>query len=53
MSKDQNKGFTEHHSKTGRLAKKYYFHELESLQVKLVKLHEWVRAKGLRGGGVI
>ena len=48
MSKDQNKGFTEHHSKTGRLAKKYYFHELESLQVKLVKLHEWVRAKGLR-----
>jgi polyphosphate kinase 2 len=48
MSKDQNKEFTEHHSKSGRLAKKLYFHELERLQLELVKLHEWVKAKGLR-----
>jgi len=31
-----------------RLEKKIYFHELENLQVELVKMHEWVKAKKLR-----
>jgi len=35
-------------SKTGRLKKSYYFDELESLQLELVKLHEWVKAKNLK-----
>jgi len=35
-------------SKTGRLKKSYYFDELERLQLELVKLHEWVKAKNLK-----
>ena len=35
-------------SKEGRLKKSYYFGELESLQLELVKLHEWVKAKNLK-----
>lgn len=31
-----------------RLNKKFYFKELEILQLELVKLHEWVKAKNLR-----
>ncbi|HUS86460.1 MAG TPA: polyphosphate kinase 2 [Bacteroidales bacterium] len=31
-----------------KLDKKIYFQELENLQVELVKMHEWVKAKGLR-----
>jgi polyphosphate kinase 2 len=31
-----------------RLRKKEYFAELERLQLELVKLHEWVKARGLR-----
>jgi polyphosphate kinase 2 len=31
-----------------RLNKKFYFKELEHLQLELVKLHEWVKAKDLR-----
>lgn len=31
-----------------KLEKKTYFRELEGLQLELVKLHEWVKAKGLR-----
>ena len=34
--------------RTERLNKKYYFQELERLQLELVKLHEWVKAKDLR-----
>ena len=34
--------------KSGRLKKKYYFKELEKLQLELVKLHEWVKKEGLR-----
>jgi polyphosphate kinase 2 len=30
------------------LDKKFYFKELERLQVELVKMHEWVKEKGLR-----
>ena len=35
-------------SKPDRLNKKFYFKELESLQLELVKFHEWVKAKNLR-----
>jgi len=34
--------------KNGRLDKKFYFRELERLQLELVKMHEWVKAKDLR-----
>ncbi len=33
---------------SARLNKKFYFRELERLQLELVKLHEWVKAKDLR-----
>lgn len=42
MSKSQKKNPKE------RLNKKIYFKELESLQLELVKLHEWVKARDLR-----
>ena len=35
-------------SSRSRLNKKLYFKELELLQLELVKLHEWVKAKDLR-----
>ena len=35
-----------------RLARRAYERKLADLQVELVKLQEWVKAKGLRGGGV-
>ncbi len=31
-----------------RLDKKFYFDELERLQLELVKLHDWVKARGLK-----
>ncbi len=34
--------------KNHKLEKDYYFSELEKLQLELVKMHEWVRAKNLR-----
>lgn len=34
--------------KSQRLNKKFYFKELERLQLELVKLHEWVKAADLR-----
>jgi len=37
-----------HKSKRDRLNKKIYFPELERLQLELVKLHEWVKARDLR-----
>ena len=33
---------------TEKLGKKTYFRELEKLQVELVKMHEWIKAEGLR-----
>ncbi|MGW8314337.1 MAG: hypothetical protein ACWGNV_01965 [Bacteroidales bacterium] len=50
---------SKHHKKSGsgetgtgdhteRLDKKFYFHELEQLQLELVKMHEWVKMNGLR-----
>jgi len=35
-------------SKSNPLNKKFYFRELERLQLELVKLHEWVKEKDLR-----
>lgn len=35
-------------SKSAKLKKKIYFDELERLQLELVKLHEWVKAKDLK-----
>jgi len=35
-------------SREGKLKKSEYFDELESLQLELVKLHEWVKAKNLK-----
>jgi len=35
-------------TKNNKLDKKYYFSELERLQLELVKLHEWVKAKNLK-----
>ncbi len=35
-------------SKNKKLDKEKYFHELEKLQLELVKMHEWVKAKNLR-----
>ncbi len=34
--------------KLSRLDKKFYFKELEQLQLELVKMHEWVKAKEMR-----
>ena len=51
MSKSRKgkKSHQEHSPSTkDRLEKKFYFTELEKLQLELVKLHEWVKAKGLR-----
>ncbi|MEX0981607.1 MAG: polyphosphate kinase 2 [Bacteroidales bacterium] len=35
-------------TKSGRLKKKFYFNELDKLQLELVKMHEWVKKEGLR-----
>jgi polyphosphate kinase 2 len=35
-------------SKHKKLDKKFYFNELERIQLELVKMHEWVKAKNLR-----
>jgi len=35
-------------SKEDHIDKKFYFKELERLQLELVKLHEWVKAEGMR-----
>jgi polyphosphate kinase 2 len=51
MSKDQKQkksAETKADSKTNSLNKKFYFRELERLQLELVKLHEWVKEKDLR-----
>lgn len=35
-------------NKSGKLNKKFYFNELDRLQLELVKLHEWVKKEGLK-----
>jgi polyphosphate kinase 2 len=50
MSKNK-KNPAHHHADapaTDRLKKKFYFSELDRLQLEMVKLHEWVKHKGLR-----
>ena len=34
--------------KSDKLNKKFYFKELERLQVELVKMHDWVKAEGIK-----
>jgi polyphosphate kinase 2 len=51
MSKNQKhkkSGPENNHRNPDRLDKKFYFKELEKLQLELVKLHEWVKARDLR-----
>lgn len=51
MSKSQKHPKPEEHesgSKSVKLKKSFYFDELERLQLELVKLHEWVKAKDLK-----
>lgn len=51
MSKSQKHPKPEEHrsgSKSAKLKKSFYFEELERLQLELVKLHEWVKAKDLK-----
>jgi polyphosphate kinase 2 len=51
MSKDHKKGKPEQSAPVqpkSRLKKSIYFKELEHLQLELVKLHEWVKSRGLR-----
>lgn len=47
-SEETGSGVTGSTNHRERLKKKYYFHELEQLQLELVKMHEWVKTKGLR-----
>ncbi len=35
-------------NQNGKLKKKFYFEELEKLQIELVKMHEWVKAERLK-----
>jgi len=35
-------------NKNNKLKKKFYFEELDKLQVELVKMHEWVKSQGLK-----
>ena len=44
----ENGKHSEHKGKPKKLEKKFYKSELERLQLELVKLQEWVKAKGLK-----
>ncbi|TFH25350.1 MAG: polyphosphate kinase 2, partial [Bacteroidia bacterium] len=51
MSKTHKHPKSEEHaadSKSVKLKKSFYFSELERLQLELVKLHEWVKARDLK-----
>jgi polyphosphate kinase len=49
MSDKQSTAKSKHpETKAGRIKKKYYFKELEKLQLELVKMHEWVKKENLR-----
>ena len=47
-SAKENGKHSEHKGKPKKLEKKFYKSELERLQLELVKLQEWVKAKGLK-----
>lgn len=38
----------ESHKENGKLKKKFYFEELEKLQIELVKMHKWIKDRGLK-----
>jgi polyphosphate kinase len=49
MSKNsENRKKQSPENKSGRLKKKFYFNELEKLQLELVKMHEWIKKEELR-----
>lgn len=49
MTNQQSNSKPKHpETKSGRLKKKFYFKELDKLQLELVKMHEWVKKEGLR-----
>ena len=51
MSHKDDKKKKHHHDEkreTHKLDKKFYFKELDRLQLELVKLHEWVKKEGLK-----
>jgi polyphosphate kinase 2 len=47
-SNDKKKKDQNPEKKDARLNKKFYFKELERLQIELVKLHEWVKKENLK-----
>lgn len=47
-NKHKKSGAIDSKQNSARLNKKFYFKELERLQLELVKMHEWVRAQDLR-----
>lgn len=47
-NKSDGKGSSTLEPPVKKLPKKFYFKELEKLQLELVKLHEWVKETGLR-----
>lgn len=46
--KEEGQSKKNNQEENDRLGKKFFFRELERLQVELVKMHEWVKAEGLR-----
>ncbi len=48
MSANLTKGKKLPETKSGRLKKKFYFRELERLQLELVKQHEWIKREKLK-----
>ncbi|MBA7573797.1 hypothetical protein ES708_15595 [subsurface metagenome] len=44
----KNNNKKKHQKNHKKLDKEFYFGELERLQVELVKMHEWVKEKGMR-----
>lgn len=45
---NKNKDSQKEHHKDDTLSKKRYEHELEELQIELVKLQEWIKHQGLK-----
>jgi polyphosphate kinase 2 len=48
MSHKDKQNNHQKHAEEKRLDKRFYFKELEKLQEELVKMHEWVKEKGLK-----
>ena len=48
MAKDKKKAPKSHSAESLKLKNKDYLEQLRSLHVELVKLQEWVKAKGIK-----